>query len=107
MPAYGRNECLECRENPRKGQRLCLACHAAYIREWRKSHALKPEERRKMNARSYAHTYLKRGKLEKLACELCGSVNSQMHHPDYSKPLEVTWLCRVCHLNWHRTVDGC
>ena len=102
---YQRNECVECRENPRKGQRLCLACHAAYIRAWRKMNRLTGEALRKARCRSFAYTYWKRGKLERLACELCGNVNSQMHHSDYSKPLEVTWLCRHCHLSWHKTAD--
>ena len=24
-----------------------------------------------------------------------------MHHPDYSAPLHVYWLCRPHHLDWH------
>lgn len=27
-----------------------------------------------------------------------------MHHADYDKPLEVTWLCRPCHLAVHGVV---
>jgi Mg2+ and Co2+ transporter CorA len=36
-------------------------------------------------------------------CERCGSAeNIEAHHEDYSKILEVTWLCRACHLERHR-----
>lgn len=33
------------------------------------------------------------------ACSICDSVNKniQGHHPDYSKPLEVIWVCPECH----------
>lgn len=55
-----------------------------------------------MNARAYAHAYLRRGKLTRKPCEDCGSLDVQMHHTDYSKPLLVTWLCRKCHLARHR-----
>lgn len=35
-------------------------------------------------------------------CSLCGKVcRVHGHHRDYSKPLEVIWLCPQCHKNEH------
>jgi hypothetical protein len=37
-------------------------------------------------------------------CSQCGSRKRiQAHHPDYSKPLEVVWLCATCHGKVHRS----
>ncbi len=36
-------------------------------------------------------------------CEKCGiACKPQGHHCDYTKPLEVNWLCIKCHAEWHR-----
>lgn len=51
-----------------------------------------------MNCRAYTHVYIKRGKLIPQPCEVCGNPEVQSHHDDYSKPLQVRWLCRVHHL---------
>lgn len=40
---------------------------------------------------------LRFGKLTKKPCGICGSKESEAHHPDYSKALEVEWLCRKHH----------
>lgn len=79
----------------------CTPCHNAYMREWRKTHRLQGEARKKMVARAYANVYLNRGKIERKPCEVCGG-RAQMHHEDYSKPLEVRWLCRHHHMQEHK-----
>ena len=85
----------------------CQPCHAAYMRMWRQTHKLTGEARRRANARSYAKVYLRRGKLKRQPCEMCGVAVVQMHHDDYSKPLAVRWLCRACHLGLHGKAARC
>ena len=94
--------CSSCKRRERRPKgRYCVPCHAGYMRLWRRTHTMSQEQRRKDICRSYAHVYLRRGKLMREACVSCGSAQSQMHHPDYSKPLQVVWLCRPCHLALH------
>jgi hypothetical protein len=58
-----------------------------------------PEERKKSNCRSYLHVYVKRGRIVKAGCAICGSTDKvEGHHNDYSKPLDVVWLCRGHHV---------
>lgn len=55
----------------------------------------------KATARNAISNAIRDGKLQKKPCEVCGNANSEGHHPDYSKPLEVMWLCRTHHLEQH------
>lgn len=81
------------------------AYHAKWMRQWRKTHPMTPEQRMKDTARSYAGVYLRRGKIVRTPCVECGAEPAEMHHPDYSKPLEIMWLCRPCHMELHRRLD--
>lgn len=46
---------------------------------------------------------IKSGKILKSSnCILCGKeCKTEAHHPDYSKPLDVMWICRKCHIDIH------
>jgi hypothetical protein len=44
---------------------------------------------------------IRRGELVRQPCEVCGNPRSHAHHDDYSKPLEVRWLCAGHHKRWH------
>lgn len=96
--------CSRCgKPQDRKGQRYCRLCHNAYQRETRpKYFELSKRDRFRSGARAYANVYKGRGKLVQQPCEVCASkVNIQMHHENYSKPLEVNWLCVECHTDLH------
>lgn len=84
---------------PRRAWRpVCVACANRH----RRTHAeLSPEARRRANARSYLNQYLRRGKIVRQPCAECGAAEVEAHHADYARPLEVTWLCRECHLRRH------
>jgi len=97
--------CSRCGVPHSRSHRYCLACHAAYMRGWRPDHPMTDEQRLKDNCRSYAGVYLRRGKIERKPCEGCGE-RAEMHHPDYTQPLLVQWLCRACHLKLHREQEA-
>lgn len=95
--------CSRCKRVPRRDKdRYCAECRKDYKRAWKKTSAKAPAQRIKDNARDYARAYKRLGKLPQRPCEVCGSEMSEIHHDDYSKPLEVRWLCRFHHLEHHK-----
>lgn len=66
---------------------------ALRAKEWRKKY---PE---KYKAQNLINNALKNKKLTKPdKCEICNSnFHIHGHHNDYSKPLEVIWICAKCH----------
>lgn len=52
-------------------------------------------------ARNAISNALRAGRLARLPCQMCGSEKTEAHHTDYSKPLDVMWLCRKHHLEQH------
>ena len=104
-------------------QKRCRRCTAIYLRDYRKrkgnvlaakdrERSKRPERKaqqaqadkrrrlgapEKIAARKAVHRAIRSGKLQKERCVFCGSVHTQAHHADYTKPLEVVWVCGKCH----------
>ena len=77
------------RNRPNKDQRAQSAL--AKQKKYRHAH----------NAMCAVHRALRQGHISRQPCEQCGSMDVDAHHPDYDKPLEVMWLCRSHHRQWH------
>jgi predicted Zn-ribbon and HTH transcriptional regulator len=60
-------------------------------------------KRDELKAKAYYELYkaLLNGDIKRQkVCSLCGSTHRiSAHHPDYTKPLDVEWLCSSCHIS--------
>ena len=56
---------------------------------------------KKIAAQTALRNAVKSGRIIKKSCEVCGEPKSHGHHDDYSKPLEVRWLCDAHHKEVH------
>lgn len=100
------NKCKEC-------TKLDVVRHRAHnlekvkaydrSRPYRKSRT--PRDPQKAKARWTFSNAKRDGKIAQQPCQVCGSRISTGHHHDYTKPLEVTWLCWEHHGKMHRKYD--
>lgn len=63
----------------------------------------------KYKARSVLNNAIASGKIIKpTSCEFCHKTGTRIHghHDDYSKPLQVIFLCQTCHKNIHLKLKG-
>ena len=92
----------------------CKECSAKYTRAWRENNValMRERERRRVKRvrkkpyrleHNTVNRYVKKGSLIKpLFCVRCwqpGILHG--HHTDYSRPLDVIWLCPACHGREH------
>jgi lysozyme len=96
--------CSRCGESQNRNGRYCKKCHAAYLREWRKTHAPNHYQKIKSIIRSKTKMRIRRGLLIKQPCEVCGSLIVEAHHDDYEKPYDITWLCKKHHQEHHNNM---
>ena len=72
-----------------------LAFNAANTKRWRKENPIAAK------AHSAVNNAIRAKKLIKKPCCVCGEIKVHAHHEDYSKPLDVVWVCAY----HHRQID--
>lgn len=115
-------KCTKCRKNKSFGEYhksksaadgyayACKDCRNKYIRDLhrdtKESRKLykRNQPKDKVHARQKVKEAIKKNKLKKGICRVCGDINVDAHHFDYSKPLEVEWFCRRHHLDTHAEI---
>lgn len=97
MEYYYRNRELELSRSKKYNQtEKGKISHFLTVKKWRLDN---PE---KFKAYSIVNGAIRSGKIEKGCCQICGLTgNVHAHHEDYSKPLEIIWLCPKHHKNVH------
>jgi len=88
----------------RASQNLCSTCSGSSKGNYaaQKKHRASHPER--VKARDMIGKRISRGALlTRGCCSVCGKDNAHAHHDDYSKPLDITWLCKDHHYQVHRS----
>lgn len=107
---YRKNHSFRARENRRKyflkNREKERLYRKNYYQEHREEALLKVkrfqiDEPEKYKARNSANYAKKIGKLQPKPCSVCGNLEINMHHNNYSEPLKVVWLCRKHHKRLH------
>ena len=101
---YSANKDRVC-EASRASSKKYRDTHRVEISERRKVHSLKLDPL-KLRARELLSYAVRSGKLVRpKKCQKCLKKHYvQAHHEDYSKPLDVIWLCISCHGKVHRKI---
>jgi hypothetical protein len=91
----------------RRYRHYCPLCERARISQYREAiqrskyqWAVKNPDKRQ--AHKAVENALRIGEMTRSPCSVCGAAEAQAHHPDYSRPLDVVWLCDKHHKAEHR-----
>lgn len=102
-----RGYCDTCRNSRERAARLEKTKDPNFYTEKRKQYKLKSENipgfQFKKAAQAYTYRCIRDGLLVRKPCEVCGNIKVDAHHDDYTKPMDVRWLCRKHHLLHHRS----
>lgn len=71
--------------------------------DWKKEYRKNPEALAKHKARQILGDAVRSGRIARGPCEVpgCKDTKTEGHHDDYSRPLDVRWLCAKHHKEIH------
>ena len=72
----------------------------AQISDYRES----PDVKGKRLTHAAVQMAIRNGKLKRMPCMICGNEKTDAHHDNYSRPLDVVWLCRLHHAERHKSM---
>ena len=101
---YERTRTDSRREANRKASNKRRRIHSSKISEATSRYRADHPER--YRAHAMVNQAVRSGKIEKMPCQICGNAKVHAHHQDYSKPLDVAWLCSVHHAEIHSLQDN-
>ena len=121
-PKMGDGHLGKCKECAKKDTMENKLRNYEYYRKYdiERSNTPRRIELRKETTERYRHEYpdkinacqkARRARIKGLitppnSCPSCGYGGKLiMHHPDYSKPLEVEWMCQRCHKRLHAQLN--
>ena len=73
----------------------------SYLTGYERTKKYRKNNSDKIKARNIVQKAILSGKLVKGVCEICGDTDTEAHHEDYSKPLDIKWLCKKHHEDCH------
>ncbi len=115
-------ECSKCREgkilsefyrdpvNPDGHKSICKSCWRLLSKLYRHENKdrlreydriRRVENRMAIKASAKLRKKVELGHMKRGPCAICGKPNAHGHHEDYSKPLDVIWLCQSHHSKLH------
>jgi len=110
--SFNKTMCSKCRTNPKsKKHAYCVECRRKSVNEWIKkqggmwNYLIRNGQKNRALAVAAVGRALRRGKIKKAPCEVCGFTKVEAHHyMGYEREywLVFKWLCKPCHDHAHK-----
>ncbi len=94
-PQMGDGRLNKCKQCTRRDVQENYRRNVEYYRAYDRARGFRVYDPLKVAARSATR------KLPRQPCEVCGAEKTEAHHDDYTKPLDVRWLCKRHHSDLH------